>query len=236
MDGWRGRLGLVVPSANTVNEPEFYRFLPKGVSLHTSRMRLEEANVESLSDMTADIERCGELLGTANVDVVAYGCTTGSLFKGVDYPSVVEQKLSQAADAPAISTANAVRNAFDTLGGDSVAVTTPYTDELNDLVVRFIEESGFEVTEISGLGLENGDNIVEVPPEKVYEEALNVDATEADILFISCTGYRTFDVIEYIESDLNLPVVSSNQATLWESLRILGVDYSSFDLGRLYML
>ena len=82
MYGWRSRLGLVVPSSKTTNEPEFYEHLPEGVSLHTARMRLENANAQALEDMADKVERCTDLLATADVDVVAYGCTTGSLVKG----------------------------------------------------------------------------------------------------------------------------------------------------------
>ena len=71
MHGWRCRLGLVVPSSNTTNEPEFSRQLPEGVSLHTARMHLENANADNLERMANEVARCAGLLGTANVDAVA---------------------------------------------------------------------------------------------------------------------------------------------------------------------
>ena len=82
MNGWRGRLGLIVPSSNTNNEPEFDRTVPEGVSLHTARMHLEDAAADSLTEMADEVERWVELPSTADVDVIAYGCATGSLVKG----------------------------------------------------------------------------------------------------------------------------------------------------------
>jgi maleate isomerase len=52
-------------------------------------------------------------------------------------------------------------------------------------------------------------------------------------VFVSCTNYRTFEVIERLEADLGKPVVTSNQATLWDALRTLGVD-DDLPLGRLF--
>lgn len=77
MYGWRSRLGLVVPSSNTTNEPEFYEHLPEGVSLHTARMRLENANAQAPEGMADKVERYTDLLTTADVDVVAYGVRPG---------------------------------------------------------------------------------------------------------------------------------------------------------------
>jgi hypothetical protein len=89
MHGWRAKIGLVVPSSNTVSEAEFAGHLSEGVSLHTARMRLEEATVEGLEQMADDLDRCLDLLGTAEVDVVAYDCTTGTMVQGDDHAATV---------------------------------------------------------------------------------------------------------------------------------------------------
>ena len=124
MNGWRTRLGLIVPSSNTTNEPEFYDSLPDGVSLHTARMRLEDTTADDLEQMAGEIARCADLLSTANVDVVAYGCTTGSLVKGHGYDEEIESRLSAATEVPAVATAASVKRAFDVLNLDSVAIAT----------------------------------------------------------------------------------------------------------------
>jgi maleate cis-trans isomerase len=38
MIGWRGKLGIMVPSISVAMEPEFYKIVPKGVSVHFSRI------------------------------------------------------------------------------------------------------------------------------------------------------------------------------------------------------
>jgi maleate isomerase len=234
MYGWRGRLGLIVPSSNTTNEPEFERHLPEGVSLHTARMFLEDTNAEHLEEMAAEAERSAELLATADVDVVAYGCTTGSLVKGPGYDEEIESRLSEVAGVPAVATAAAIKRAFNTLDIERLAITTPYIQDLNEREEDFLTSAGYEVTDMTGLGIEPNTGIGEQRQETAYREAHGLDASSADGIFISCTNYRTFEIIESLEADLGTPVVTSNQATLWNALREIGVDYSDIDLGQLF--
>jgi maleate isomerase len=234
MHGWRGRLGLIVPSSNTTNEPEFYRALPEGVSLHTARMRLTSANAGELERMAEEVERCVELLATADVDVVAYGCTTGSLVKGPGYDEEIESRIERAAGVPGVATAAAIKRAFDALDLDSLAVHTPYIDDLNDRETDFLEDAGYEVVDLTGLGMEAGLTIGEQRPERAYREARALDHADADGVFVSCTNYRTFEVIERLERDLGKPVVTSNQATLWDALRRLDVEQPSDAPGLLF--
>lgn len=234
MNGWRGRLGLVVPSSNTTNEPEFYRTLPDGVSLHTARMQLEDADADNLIRMADEVERCVELLATADVDAVAYGCTTGSLVKGPGYDEEIESRIQEVAGAPGVATAAAIKRAFDALEMQSLAITTPYVDDLNRREEEFLDAAGFDVHSISGLGIKPNLGIGEQRPEQVYREVRALDYEDADGIFISCTNYRTFEVIDRLERDLDLPVVTSNQATLWNALQHLGVEPPETAPGQLF--
>ena len=235
MHGWRGRLGLIVPSSNTTNEPEFGRALPDGLSLHTARMRLEDTNAADLETMADDVERCGELLATADVDVVVYGCTTGSLVKGPGYDEEIEGRLADVAGVPAVATAAAIKRAFESLDVTSLAITTPYVSDLNEREREFLEAAGYDVVAIEGLGIEPNTDIGAQTPETAYRAARAVDHDDADAVFVSCTNYRTFEVVERLEADLGKPVVTSNQATLWNALRTLDVDAApTVPLGTLF--
>ena len=236
MYGWRGRLGLIVPSSNSTNEPEFYGTLPDGVSLHTARMKLADVDAESLSAMADDVERCAEYLADADVDVVAYGCTTGSLVKGPGYDESLEERIEAVTGSRAVATAASVKRAFEALDVSSVAITTPYVDDLNEREVEFLDAAGYQVTGIDGLGIGPNTGIGAQAPETAYERARAIDTGDADAVFVSCTNYRTFEAIAPLEADLGKPVVTSNQATLWDALSALGVDGGDAvaGLGRLF--
>lgn len=234
MFGWRARLGLLVPSSNTTNEPEFHNALPTGVSLHTARLPLEDVNAAELASMAETAERVTERLGHANVDVVAYSCTTGSLIRGHGYADQLEAEIAAAGDAPAVVTVLSVERALEALNAETVTVVTPYIEDLNERERAFLEDGGFEVTSISGLELEANLDIGGLRAEDAYRQAVAAVDADADAVFVSCTNYRTFDVVDALEADLGIPVVTSNQATLWDALGQLDVDRSTIDLGRLF--
>ncbi|MFB6311153.1 MAG: aspartate/glutamate racemase family protein, partial [Salinirussus sp.] len=138
------------------------------------------------------------------------------------------------ASVPVVTTAGAVLRAFIALDIDSVAVHTPYPTQMNERETAFIEDAGVDVVDIDGLGLRSTTAKGEVTPESVYRHARAIDQSDADAIFVSCTNYRTFEVIERLEADLEKPVVTSNQATLWNTLAIGGVDDATVALGTLF--
>ncbi|MBR0667574.1 decarboxylase [Roseomonas hellenica] len=223
--GWRGKIGLIVPSTNTINEPEFWRLAPKGVTIHTGRATLlGKATEESYFRMAEAVKVAADDLATAEVDVVAYGCTSGSIVCSLQD---IVADLQQRTKVPAIATAGAVVAALRALGARKVAVATPYVDFVNDSEIKFLKDYGFEVTSMHGLRLgetqEERRGIGRVPPEHVYRMALATDRPDADTIFISCTNLATIDVIQQIETDLGKPVVTSNQSCFWACLRMLGL-------------
>lgn len=235
MHGWRARIGLIVPSSNSTNEPEFYGNLPAGTTLHTARMYYETLSVEHQERMFEQGQEAAERLATADVDVIAFGCTSGSLVTGEpQYAIDLEDRLAEVSGAPAVATAAAILRAFAALSLDSLVVHTPYPEEMNRRERAFIDAAGVDVLEIDGLGIRPGLEKGEIPPERVYRHVRELDHPTADGVFISCTNYRTFEVIERLERDLGKPVVSSNTALLWNALAAAAVDDSPESLGRLF--
>jgi len=203
-------------------EPEFYRMAPGGVSIHTARMRLVETTAESLFEMAKDAERAAALLATAEVDVIVYGCTTGSLVGGVKWEENLVQRIEDGTGVPTLSTSGAVVDAINALNVKRVAVATPYTDDLNRLEVAFLKSHGIEVTDIKGLSLVMNVDIGRTDGA-VVRELVRAVADGADAVFISCTNLPTVDLIEPLEAELQRPVVTSNQASMWAALRGSGI-------------
>jgi len=87
------RIGLLIPSSNTVMEPNFYEMAPNGVTVHSARMRLIDFNQRDLLGMLDDVGRETELLASAGVDAIVYGCSTCSLVGGVDWEAVLVQQI-----------------------------------------------------------------------------------------------------------------------------------------------
>ncbi|KXB08025.1 hypothetical protein AKJ56_01995 [candidate division MSBL1 archaeon SCGC-AAA382N08] len=234
MRGWRGKIGLLVPSSNTTLESEFIDYIPKGLSIHSARLPLSEATEEGQKKMEERLDVAVELLTDAEVDAIAYGCTTGSLIEGKGYEKKIEQKITKISKVPSVATAAAIIEAFKELEVKKIDVFTPYIQELNENEERYLEEYGYEIINMKGLGIKENLGIGELKPVEVYEEAKNLVSDDSDVLFLSCTNMATFDIIKYLEKDLNKPVVSSNQATLWSLLKKAKVSSDDLKLGTLF--
>jgi maleate isomerase len=235
MNGWRARIGLITTSVNTVNEPEFYRTLPTGVSVHTSRLPFfGKTTVETTDEMNEGIGRCAELLETADVDVVVYGVTAGSFYRGLGYDTEIEEQIESDTGVPAVAAAASLRRAAAFLDLERLAIATPYIEEFNDRLRTYLEGDGFEVVAMDGLGIEEGVEIGAVTPQQLYQEVTAIDRPEADGILISGTNYRTFEAIDPLEADLEKPVISANAAELWDALRTLGLDTTEIEKGQLF--
>lgn len=231
--GWRARIGLIVPSSNTTMEPEFSKIMPEGVSVHTARLKLVNVDAESLRKMAERSVEAAEDLATAEVDLIVYGCTTGSLLEGSRWEEELRLRMEKATGITVITTAQAVVKSLKALGARKISVATPYIEELNEREKRFLEENGFKVIKIKGLGIVRNTEIGKQPPWVAYRLALEVARdSDADVLFISCTNFRTLEVINYLEETLQIPVISSNTSSAWLALRTLGIR-DSINYGKL---
>jgi maleate isomerase len=227
------RIGLIIPSLNVTIEPEFNAYAPEDVSVHVTRLLLSKGDPKHLAEMGRETEKACKLLGTANVSVIAYACTSGSLIGGSSWEKKLAARMRSRLRIPVVTTARSVVDAFRELGISKVAVATPYVREVNQLEKKFLEQNRIGVTKITGLGYVYGEELHREPPAAAIEMAEQVDSDEAEGIFLSCTDLKTFTVLDRIERLVGKPVVSSNSATLWSCLRAMKLDAKIPALGSL---
>lgn len=213
------RLGLLIPSSNTTMEHELNVMRPKGATIHVARMQLKEVTLSKLMDMEKEIEAAALRLADAKVNVIGFGCTSGSLFRGLGHDQEIVTRIQKATDIPAVATAGSVVNALKALNLPRISVATPYAEEINSLEKRFLEENGLAIQKIKGLGIKDNLKIGEQSPGTVHDLVKEVDTAWNDGIFVSCTNLKTIEVIGILEEELKKPVISSNTATLWAMLR-----------------
>ena len=219
------RVGLLVPSVNTVVEPEFWRLTPPTASVHSARMRNSVCGVDDARRMLTHAERAADEVGSALVDVVAFACTASSFVDGREGETALRDSIAAAANAPAITTSGAVAEALTALGSRRIALYTPYPAELNDHEEDFLATHGVETVCAYGLGISVAVEIADVTSDELrgFVDA-HPPPAEADTIFLSCTNLATFEVIQPLEAAYGLPVVSSNSATFAAIARRLGWD------------
>lgn len=214
------RVGLLVPSSNTVMEVDFYRRLPVDATLHTGRMHLDSATPEDESLMLDKYTLpTARDLATARPAVVVFGCTSAGALRGSDYDRELCRRIAEATRAEVVSVIASVRRAIGMRDAAEIGVVTPYVDALNEKIRASLEEDGVHVAAIDGLGITENFRIAQVAPEEIAGFALErLRDVQVDLVFVSCTNFRAMEAIPLIEQRLGTPVVTSNQAALEATL------------------
>jgi len=232
---YRAAIGLITLANDLTIEYELHRFLTlEGVCLLATRIpRTSHGTVTSLRDMEKHLTEASNLIApTAKLDVIAYGCTSGSMAIG---PDTVAARIREA--RPEVACADPVSASLKGLRALScrrIAVLNPYSDEVNQVVEEYITGQGFNVVDKASFDQRGDPYIGQVPPEDIYRAGLALGrSSKAQALFISCTALRVSSIIGRLEADLGKPVVSSNQALAWDCLRQAGCETPIQGYGRL---
>lgn len=240
MYGRRGRIGLITLASDSSVLPEYARVMPDGVAVYAAPIVLPrgEVNAAALAEMLEgdQLERAAELLIWTDVDLIVFACTTGSLVHGIGWDREVAARIAGGSGRAVTTTTTAVLGALRALGATSLAVATPYIEELNAIERQFLEESGFGVASIAGLGCATDAEIGQLEPEDAVSLVERVNTPEADAVFISCTNFHCLPAIASLERRLGKPVVTSNLAGAWAALRQIGVDDPIPGYGELLLL
>ncbi|MBT2570112.1 aspartate/glutamate racemase family protein [Planococcus sp. ISL-110] len=239
--GWRGKLGLIYIASAWSMDAEYVDMAPDGVTTLTTRVALSENpdnfTVYDVSSLGEDAVKATKLLAQAPVGSIAFGCTSGSFAHGVGYDQELINRMESASNnIPCTTTTTAVVAALNAFNVKKIAVATPYEDALNRLAKIFLEDSGFSVTNMTGLGITSDYEISNITVDTIYKMAKEVDTADAEAVFISCTGLSAVRLIETLEADLGKPVISSNQATFWHSMKLAGINEDIKDFGSLFRL
>jgi maleate isomerase len=238
MYGWRARLGVLVPSKLVALEPELIEMTPEGVSCHFHRFAFtggteNEKVVERLRRAESFIADASELITHIRPSVVTMAGTGVSFIGGYGYDQMLIEKMKERnGGIPTTTTTTAVIEAIRVFGIKKVSLAMPYLEQVAKSAIQFVQDSGIEVVEAEWLNLGKYE-IPELSQEALYHQTKRVDRSESDAVLILCTDLHTIKIIEKLENDLQKPVITSNQATMWNMLRLAGVRDQIRGYGRL---
>ncbi|ASR37836.1 maleate cis-trans isomerase [Prauserella marina] len=199
-----------------------------GTDLHAVAELLDLGSPARLAEGAA-------LLAPHNPAAVVWACTSGSFVYGWDGAAEQVAKLSAAAGGlPASSTSFAFVRAAAALGLRKVAVAASYPDDVSTLFVEFLGRGGVEVLSMSAADIDTAAEVGELSPDAVVELIVSRDHPEADAVLVPDTAMRTLSLIDTVEQRLGKPVLTANQVTVWEGLRLAGATPRVQGLGALF--
>lgn len=228
-----GRIGLLAPSSNTTVEPEFYRALPEGVTLHTARLPIVTVTPESIGKMADSLDEQSKLVATADVDVIILGATAPSFLKGLGYDREVSERITKVTGKPATTTSTALLEAMKTLNVTRIALGSAYSPQVNDICANFLEANGVKVVSKDGLNVIDNLQIGRLDVQSAYDLGKKVDHPDAQAIVLACTNWKSMAIIEQLEQALGKPVLSTTQVSIWGALRKIGYKGSIAGYGKL---
>jgi maleate isomerase len=213
----RFRIGLIVPSSNTTMEVDFYNHLEPKATVHIARMYLDTTTKEAEEVMVREsTPEAADMIRTLYPHVTVFGCTSGGSLFGMAYDKKIADDISEwTGAAKTVTVLGAVGEKLRQIKAKRIAVFTPYVDELNQTIKGCLEEDGFEVLSIQGMGITVNYDIGVVSPEEILAFAKErFKDPDADALFFSCTNMRAMDAVPILEKEFGKPIVTSNQAAV----------------------
>jgi maleate isomerase len=227
------RAGVLIPSGNSVAEPELRAMLPRGASMLVTRLPLLGSSRPELAGMIDQLEAAAKLLADAKVDVIVFHCTAVSTF-APDLADGIRQRIENATGIRSFTTADAILNALTQLRAKKISLLTPYIDEVHAREAAFLEAHDFNVEGGANLGINTNTEMASLRPEAILDWAQKNSDRSADVCFLSCTAIKSAGIIEPLERILDMPVITSNQSMAWHLIRSSSIAGDVKGFGRLF--
>ncbi|GAB3210953.1 maleate cis-trans isomerase family protein [Marinactinospora thermotolerans] len=231
-------IGFLYPGHSAEDDyPDFQERLGGDVALRVvhTLMREDAHRVDALLDIGgADVLAEGaRALRAANVDAAVWACTSGSFVFGRDGARAQVEGVRAAAGAPASSTSFAFVNALAHLGVGRVAVAATYPQDVAERFAGFLGDSGVEVVALAERGIVTAAEVGTLTTADVLDFVAAGDVPAAEAVLVPDTALHTAGVLETLEERTGKPVLTANQVSVWEGLRLAGVTGPRSGLGTL---
>ncbi len=230
----KGDIGFLVPAGNRVILPEMYYMAAEGFGFFETRLMVSGDHIsrESNFAMIENIKRGIQELQTARVKVCVFACTVSSFLKGSKWDHDFCEQWRNVSDFQVTTTVLSLIESLRHLNAHKIAVATPWQKEANAAAKIYMTDCGFEVVSMSSHPL-NRFEVNDMKPEDTRRFARKADSLQADCLCIFATDLPSAEILQKLEDELGKPVISSNSAILWNSLRLLNIQHSIKGFGRL---
>ena len=230
------KIGLIALASDYMIEKDFISVIKdKKIDFFVNRIEcfnpLTSSNLIKMSEKVTDVTK--DILPNEKIDCVVYGCTSGTIAAGYDS---IEKKIKIAKpDAKVTTPSTASIKALKKLNLNKIAIFTPYPKKLNDEVLDFFKQENFEITSNSYFDIASDIDIGKVDSDYLFDVLSKMDLKGADALFISCTALPALSIIDKLEKKIQKPVLSSNQALIWDTLEKIGENTSIHGFGKLFL-
>ena len=228
-------LGMIFPPANYQVPPEAKLLYPKGITFLAEGVGLERMTPEGYDKVVPKIVPAAQHLAKQGANAISVMGTSLTFYKGAAFNEELKASITKATGLPCTTMSSAIVEGLKTVGAHRVAVATAYNEVVNQRLRVFLQESGFEVLTVKGLGIERFEDSPPVTQEGLLKFSAEVreSVPKADSLLISCGALKTLEILDPLEKRCKVPVVSSQPHALWASVRLAGLSGQAKGYGSL---
>ncbi len=236
MSNDKTKIGVLVPAGNLIHEEEFGLLAPDHIEFHFQGFAIPAADSPAYCDELKDcMQEPIRQLRQWGADAILIGCTAASMRCG-DKKKISD--LEELAGVPITTAAKAISDALQWLSITSLAIATPYGDKGNQTVADFVRGLGIDVVSIKGLEFDSSPEVWKketnaMTPGDVIDFVMSLDIYDADAIFLPCTGLRSLETLQKLESTTDKRALSSVQAGYWAALNTLGIQDRKPGFGKL---
>jgi arylmalonate decarboxylase len=227
-------LGMIFPPLHYPVPPEATRLYPTGIKFLAEGVGLERMTPEGYDKVVPLIVPAAKKLVARGATGISIMGTSLTFYKGAAFNRQLIESVKQATGLPATSMSSGIVEGVRAAHGKRLAVATAYNEDVSNRLKVFLEESGFEVLTVKGLGIERFQDRGPVTPEELLNFSAGVweSNQKADTLVISCGALKTLDLIVPLEARCKVPVVSSTPHALMNGVRLVGLSGRAQGFGR----
>ena len=234
-DNINSKIGLVALSTDFSIEKDFKSVLLNlPIDLFVNRLPffnpLTNENLIKMTEKLTEVTK--NILPDQTLDVVAYGCTSGTISAGID--QIINKIQSAKPNCKVITPITSAVKALKHLNLKKISVFTPYSQAINEKVISYFKNEKFDIKSFASFNLESDLDIGKIDPNYLFEVLANMDTEDSEALFISCTALPALEIIQKLENKIKKTVLSSNQTLIWDSIRLVGYISSIEGYGKLF--
>jgi arylmalonate decarboxylase len=218
-------LGMIFPPVNTPVPPEAHLMYPSGVRFLATGVGLERMTPEGYDHVVGRIVPAAQKLAADGANAIAVMGTSLTFYKGAVFNQQLQDSIAKATGLPSTTMSTAIIEGLKAVGGRRLAVATAYNEDVSQRLRVFLEQSGFEVLVVKGMGIERFEDRPPVTSEELLNFSAGVwqTAPKADALLVSCGALKTLELLAPLEERCKVPVVSSLPHALWAGVRLVGL-------------
>jgi maleate isomerase len=228
--GYRAKIGIVVPSTNTVMEPELHAMVPHGVTVHTARIYLPQSSIASPEEARSAVEAFQTALdvairdiATAEVDHLIIGVSALSFIGGLAGSRRFEERVKTTTTATITTAAAAIAEALRLYDVKRIGILSPHPAMLDRHYRQFFVESGYDVVTLHRFDCPTTLSIAMVEEATIRNALRNVSDRGVEAIVQVGTDLAMTRLADEAERWLGIPVLAVNAAALWHALRVCDI-------------